>query len=81
VNASAKRLALNRVGREIGLADFPAALESGRIDAMCSGVFHSSERARVMDFVEPPYYFPFFAFSRKGDARFEKINNPQRQKI
>ena len=85
VNAIGKALSLKvEWAEEIGLADFPAALESGRIDAMCSGVFPSSERARVMDFVEPPYYFPFFAFSRKGDARFEKdatILNDKKYKI
>jgi ABC-type amino acid transport substrate-binding protein len=85
VNAIGKALSLKiEWAEEVGLGDVPAALGSGRIDAMCSGIFPSSERARVMDFVEPPYYIPMFAFSRKGDARFEKdltVLNDKKYKI
>ena len=66
---------------EIGLGDYPAALASGRIDAMCSSVYVTAERARVNDFIAPLYYLPLHAFTRKDDNRFdgfavEKFNNP-----
>ncbi|MDD5586169.1 MAG: transporter substrate-binding domain-containing protein [Alphaproteobacteria bacterium] len=57
---------------EIGLGDFPAALESGRIDAMCGGAWGTAEKARTVDFVEPVYYLPLYAFARTDDFRFDK---------
>ena len=45
---------------EIGLGDAPAALESGRIDAMCAGMFLTAQRARANDFVMPIYYLPMY---------------------
>lgn len=66
---------------EIGLGDYPAALESGRIDAMCSGIWVTAERGRVTDFVDPIYYLPLYAYARTGDTRFDKdifrLNDPQ----
>lgn len=66
---------------EIGLGDFPAALESGRIDAMCAGIWLTAQRARVNDFVMPLYYLPLYAYSRTDDTRFDKdilvLNNAQ----
>lgn len=66
---------------EIGLADYPAALASGRIDAMCSSLYVTSERARATDFITPLYYVPLHAYSRTDDQRFknfkaEKFNSP-----
>ncbi len=66
---------------EIGLGDYPAALESGRIDAMCAGIWPTGERARVADFVEPVYYLPLYAYTQAGDTRFDNdigvLDNPQ----
>lgn len=65
---------------ETSWGDFPAALESGRIDAMCAGVWPSSKRSRVIDYVRPIYYVPFMAYARAQDARFdnklETLNTP-----
>lgn len=66
---------------EIGLADYPAALKSGRLDAMCSSLYVTSERARVTDFITPIYYVPLHLYVRADDNRFnnksvEELNNP-----
>ena len=65
---------------EIGWGDYPAALNSGRIDAMCFGAWPKANLAREILFSEPTYYLPIYAYVRKGDARFdhavEKINSP-----
>lgn len=60
---------------EIGLGDFPAALEAGRIDAMCAGIWLTAQRARVNDFVMPVYYLPLYAYAREDDTRFDKDIN------
>jgi polar amino acid transport system substrate-binding protein len=66
---------------EVGLGDFPVALQTGRIDAMCSSTFVTSERARGVDFIAPLYYVPLHAYARTDDNRFdqfttEKFNDP-----
>jgi polar amino acid transport system substrate-binding protein len=67
---------------EVGLSDYPAALKSGRIDAMCSSLYVTPERARVTDFVTAAYYVPLHAYARAKDNRFdhftaEKFNDPK----
>lgn len=57
---------------EIGLGDFPAALESGRIDAMCGAVWGTAEKARSVDFIEPVFYHALYLFARANDSRFDK---------
>lgn len=66
---------------EVGLGDFPAALASNRIDAMCASTFVTSERARAVDFITPLYFVPLHAYARVDDARFDnftadKFNDP-----
>jgi ABC-type amino acid transport substrate-binding protein len=65
---------------EVGWGDFPAALESGRIDAFCVGVWPNAARARQVDFVTPITYQPSYAFARADDKRFDNsldaINDP-----
>ncbi len=60
--------------------DFPAALKSGRFDAMCGGSFSNPARARVIDFVQPILYQPLYVFVRAGDTRFDNnidnLNDP-----
>ena len=62
---------------EIGLADYPAALESGRIDAMCSSLYVTSERSRVTDFITPAYYVPLHLYVRADDMRFDGMSVAQ----
>jgi ABC-type amino acid transport substrate-binding protein len=56
---------------ELGLGDYPAALATGRIDAFCSGLWMTAERARGSDFTQPLFYMPLFLFTREGDTRFD----------
>ncbi len=68
-----KTLSLEIVfAEEIGLGDYPAALESGRVDAMCGASWLIGERARQIDFVMPLFYLPLYGFSRVDDNRFDK---------
>jgi len=65
---------------ELGWGDFPAALNSGRIDAMCFGAWPKAHMAREVLFTEPTYYLPIDAYARSSDNRFDheplKINSP-----
>lgn len=65
---------------EIGWATFPAALNSGRIDAFCVGAWPSAARAREVDQTEALSYQPYYAYVRIDDTRFdnnlEAINDP-----
>jgi polar amino acid transport system substrate-binding protein len=56
---------------EVGWGDFPAALEDGRIDAMCAGVLPDAPRARQVDFVHPIFYSAVYPYMRADDHRFE----------
>ena len=81
VEALGKALSLKiEWAEEVGWGDFPAALNSGRIDAMCGGSWANSTRAREIDFVQPIIYQQSFAWVREGDARFDNniaaINDP-----
>lgn len=64
---------------EVGWGEFPAALNAGRFDAMCAGIWPTASRAREADFTIPVYYQGIYAYSRKDDSRFdhhlEKIND------
>ncbi len=65
---------------EISSGEFPSALETGRIDAMCFSVWPNASRAREIDFTDPIYYTAHYAYVRTGDARFDNnldaINDP-----
>lgn len=65
---------------EIAWGDYPTALNSGRIDAMCFGAWPKANIAREVLFTEPTYYLPIKAYVREGDKRFDhkldKINSP-----
>ena len=66
---------------EIGLGDYPTALQNGRIDAMCSSIWINGARARAHDFVSPLFYLPLYLYTRTGDTRFDKdpmlLNDPK----
>lgn len=56
---------------EVGWGDFPAALSSGRIDAMCFGAWPKATTAKEVLFTEPTYFLPINAYVRAGDTRFD----------
>ncbi len=65
---------------EVGWGDFPTALNTGRIDAMCFGAWPKATTAKEVLFTEPTYYLPINAYVSVGDTRFdyhiEKVNSP-----
>jgi len=65
---------------EVPFGDYPAALNSGRIDAMCFGAWPKATTAREVLFTEPTYYLPINAYAREGDMRFDHaidtVNSP-----
>jgi len=65
---------------EISWSDYPTALNSGRIDAMCFGAWPKANLAREVLFSDPTYYLPIYAYVREGDTRFDhaidKVNDP-----
>ncbi len=65
---------------EVGLGDFGAALDSGKIDVMCFGLWVDPARAKAADFVTPISYNGVRAYVREDDTRFDfkygAINDP-----
>jgi polar amino acid transport system substrate-binding protein len=81
VEALAKALSLKvEWSREISFADFPEAVRTHQIDSMCTGIWPSAPRARVVDFTDPIYFVTMNAYARADDARFDNniaaIDNP-----
>lgn len=64
---------------EVSFGDFPAALNAGRVDAICSGAWTNAVRGKFVDFTIPISFQPTFAFVRGNDFRFDndlnKIND------
>ncbi|MGD9650595.1 MAG: substrate-binding periplasmic protein [Dongiaceae bacterium] len=56
---------------EIGLADFAAALDTGRVDVICGPITAASQRIAQAYFTDPIVYAEFRAYSRAGDSRFD----------
>ncbi len=56
---------------EVGLGDFGVALDSGRIDVMCLGIWVDPQRAKAADFVTPISYNGPQAYVREDDVRFD----------
>jgi polar amino acid transport system substrate-binding protein len=56
------------------------ALQTGKVDAHCAGVFATPARGRVMAFSNPLFFSRALAFARADDKRFdfnlERINQP-----
>lgn len=73
VEAIGKSLSLEiEWAEEVGWATFPAALNSGRIDAFCVGAWPNSARAREIYNTQPISYQPYYAYVRADDHRFDK---------
>lgn len=56
---------------EVPFANLFAGLKSGRIDALCAGLFESPARAREALFTIPSNYGVTYVFTRVGDTRFD----------
>lgn len=72
VNKLAEKLALRAEwAQEVDWPEAVPALQNGRIDVMCSGLWANSARAREIDFVQPIYYNAIYAYARADDTRFD----------
>ena len=65
---------------EIGWGDYPTALTTGRVDAMCFGAWPKAILSKQVLFTKPTYFLPIRAYVRSNDTRFDnnltKANNP-----
>lgn len=65
---------------EVDWGNIPTALSSGRIDAMCAGMWGTAKRGMQMAFSPPLFYSVIQAYTKSGDTRFdnalEKMNDP-----
>lgn len=79
MTALAKSIGVKVEWTEISWNTFPVDLNSGRIDAMCAGIWPAGARAREMDFTIPVNYVVINTYVRADDNRFdnalEKINS------
>ncbi len=77
----AKRLSLKvEWTEEVNFATMLAGLDSGRYDAICTGVFLSAARARAMEYTQPYMFSSVVPVVRKDETRFDgdldRINQP-----
>jgi polar amino acid transport system substrate-binding protein len=56
---------------EVNFATMMAGLETDRYDAICTGVFLTGERARVMEYTSPYLFSSVVAVARADDTRFD----------
>ena len=65
---------------EVGLGDIPAALNAGRIDMYCGGLWTPGARIRVINYLDPTAFEPMLVYVRANDHRFDNdlslINSP-----
>jgi polar amino acid transport system substrate-binding protein len=59
---------------EVDWGAIPAALQAGRIDAMCASMWETARRGKFVAFTDPVFYSTMRAFARADDKRFD--NNP-----
>lgn len=75
---------LKLVGKNLGLTvewteevdwgTMIAGLESGRYDIIATPIWPNAARARIVDFSDPMYFSPIFAYAKAGDHRFTASN-------
>lgn len=65
---------------EVRFEDFVTDLNSGKIDAVCAGIWPSAMRAKYIRFSEPVFFIPMNVYKRIDDRRFdlspESLNDP-----
>ena len=66
--------------QEVGLGEIATALDTGRIDMFCGGLWTAGQRVRAVDFLKPSAFEPLLAYVRTNDHRFDAslalLNNP-----
>jgi len=65
---------------EVGWGDVPVALQTGKIDAMCAGMWANAKDGAQVAFTLPVFYNAVEAYARADDTRFDSdlslINAP-----
>lgn len=56
---------------EMGLGDFPTALNNGRIDAYCAGLWSPGARIKVVNYLDPTAFEAMLPYVRVDDHRFD----------
>ena len=59
---------------EIGWGNVATSLETGRIDAMCAGVWEGADEGKSTAFITPPFFQPILTVARLDENRFK--NDP-----
>jgi len=66
--------------KEVAFSSFEQDLITGKIDAVCAGVWPKAARSRTMEFSDPVFYVPMNVYVRAGDNRFDgnlsALNSP-----
>jgi len=71
LEAAAKNLGLKvQWSEEVGWGTMIEGLQTNRYDLVCSGIWPSSTRARLVDFSTPLFYSGIGAYGRPNDTRF-----------
>lgn len=81
MHALAKNASINvQWTEEVDWGNVATALETGKIDAMCAGVWEGADEGKSTAFVTPPIYQPILTIARINDVRFtnnfDHINQP-----
>lgn len=61
--------------REVTFADLVSDLNTGKIDALCAGVWPSPLRAKYIEFTSPIFFISMNAYKKAGDKRFDNNKN------
>jgi len=56
---------------EVGWGTMIEAVNSGRVDLICTGLWPNSTRAKFADFTDPIYFSPIKAYVKTGDKTFD----------
>ena len=69
------------VFKEFTWATFVAGLQSGQVDLSAAATFATMKRALAVSFTRPVYFLGIEGVAKKGDARFNKPGDLNRQDI
>ena len=56
---------------EVGWGTMVEAVQSGKVDMICTGLWPSSTRGKFADFTNPIYYSPIKAYVKSGNKKFD----------
>jgi len=56
---------------EVGWGTMVEAVQTGKVDMVCTGLWPSSTRGKFADFTAPIYYSPIRAYVKKGNKKFD----------